>query len=105
MTLTFESVGHILRCDHSNENSLPVLTQGAICFTKFHEMKFQKFHNDDVSLPDLGRAFDWLKQISHAARPIRSTTQILVVIRHQYGISALVPQMSFRGETSCGVAK
>ena len=64
-----------------------------------------KFHNDDVSLPDLGRAFDWLKQISHAARPIRSTTQILVVIRHQYGISALVPQMSFRGETSDGVAR
>ena len=36
---------------------------------------------------DLGSAFDWLKQISLAERPIRSTTQILVVTRHQYGIS------------------
>ena len=69
------------------------------------EERPQKFHNDDVSLPDLGRAFDWLKQISHAARRIRSTTQILIVIRHQYGISALVPQTSFRGETSDGVAR
>ena len=25
--------------------------------------------------PDLGSASDWLNQISHAARPIRSTTQ------------------------------
>ena len=36
---------------------------------------------------DLGSAFDWLKQISLPERPIRSTTQILVVTRHQYGIS------------------
>ena len=27
-------------------------------------------------LRDVGRAFDWLKQISLAARPIRSTTQV-----------------------------
>ena len=54
---------------------------------------------------DLGSASDWLKQISHAARPIRSTTQIWVVMRHQYGISALVSQTSFRGETVGGVAK
>ena len=39
---------------------------------------------------DLGTASDWLKLISHAARPIRSTTQIWVVTRHQYGISALI---------------
>ena len=55
--------------------------------------------------PDLGSASDWLNQISHAARPIRSTTQIWVVTRHQYGISALVSQTSFRGETSGGVMK
>ena len=55
--------------------------------------------------PDLGSASDWLNQISHAARPIRSTTQIWVVTRHQYGISALVSQTSFRGETSGDVAK
>ena len=55
--------------------------------------------------PDLGSASDWLNQISHVARPIRSTTQIWVVTRHQYGISALVSRMSFGGETSGSVAK
>ena len=55
--------------------------------------------------PDLGGASDWLNQISHAARPIRSTTQIWVMTRHQYGISALVSQTSFGGETSDSVAK
>ena len=55
--------------------------------------------------PDLGSASDWLNQISHVARPIRITTQIWVMTRHRYGISALVSQTSFRGETSGGVAK
>ena len=45
---------------------------------------------------DLGSASAWLNQISHAARPIRSTTLIWVVTR----ISALVSQTSFSGETS-----
>ena len=63
------------------------------------EKLLQEFHTDDASLPN------WLKQISHAARPIRSTTQIWVVTRHQYGISALVSQMSFVGETSGSVPK
>ena len=38
-------------------------------------------------------------------QPIRSTTQIWVVKRHQYGISALVSQTSFRWQTSGSVAK
>ena len=67
------------------------------------EKRAQKFHADDAS--DLGGVSDWLKQISHAARPIRNTTQIWVVARHQYGISALVSETPFRGETSGGVAK
>ena len=54
---------------------------------------------------DLGSASDWLKQISRAARPIRSTTQIWVVMRHLYEISAFVFQTSFRGEIVGGVAK
>ena len=41
---------------------------------------------------DPGNASDWLMQISQTARPIRSTTQIWVVTRHQYGISALISQ-------------
>ena len=52
---------------------------------------------------DLDSVSDWLKQIFFATRPIRSTTQIWVVTRHQYGISALVSQTSFRGETSGSV--
>ena len=54
---------------------------------------------------DLGSASDWLKQISLAARPIRSTTQIWVLTHHQYRISALVPQTLPRGKTSSVVAK
>ena len=38
-------------------------------------------------------------------QPIRSTTQISVVTRHQYRISAFVPQTSFREEISGDVAK
>ena len=37
--------------------------------------------------PDLGNAFVWLKQISLAERPIRSTTEIWIVMCHQYIIS------------------
>ena len=40
MTLTFESVDEILWCDHSNESALPLLSYGAICFSKFYTMKF-----------------------------------------------------------------
>ena len=41
----------------------------------------------------------------NSLQQIRSTTQILVVTRHPYGISALVPRKSFRRETSGGVVK
>ena len=46
-----------------------------------------------------------VKQISLPAQPIKSTTQIWVVTRHQYGISVLVSQTSFHDETSDGVEK
>ena len=49
--------------------------------------------------PDLGSNSEWLKKLSHSALPSRSTNQIWVVTRHQYGISALVSQTLFRGET------
>ena len=55
--------------------------------------------------PDLSSASYWLKQISFAAQPIRSTTLTSAVTRHQYEICAFVSQTSFRGETSGGVAK
>ena len=40
VTLTFYSADEILWSDHSNESSLLVLSHGAICFSKFHKMKF-----------------------------------------------------------------
>ena len=49
---------------------------------------------------DLGSASDWSYRVGNLIQPIRSTTQISVVTRHQYGISALVSQTSFGGETS-----
>ena len=67
------------------------------------EKRAQKFHTDDVSLHTSG--YYSLKKISLAAWPIRSTSQVWIVTRHQCGISAVVAQISFRGETSGGVAK
>ena len=65
------------------------------------EQRLEKFYADDVHFTkDLDSVSDWLKQISFATRPIRSTTQIWVVTRRHYGISALVSQTPFRGETS-----
>ena len=57
--------------------------------------------------PDLVSDSDCLKQISHAAQPIRSTNcnQIWVVTRHQHGIFAFVSQMSSRRETSVGESR
>ena len=55
--------------------------------------------------PDLGSASDWSCHVGNLLQPIRSTTQIWVVTRHQYGISALVSQTSIRGETAGAVAK
>ena len=55
--------------------------------------------------PDLGNASDWSCRVGNLIQPIRSTTQIWRVTRHQYGISALVSQTSFGGETCGSVAK
>ena len=43
--------------------------------------------------------------IGHTAGKIRSTTQIWVVMHHQYRISVLVSQASFHGETFGGIVK
>ena len=66
--------------------------------------------------PDLGSASDWSCRLRNLMQPIISfwgiwvsgsffTTQIWVVTCHQYGISAIVSQTSFGGETSGSVAK
>ena len=48
--------------------------------------------------PDLGSASDCRSsRVGNFFQPIRGTTQIWVVTRHQYGISVLVSQTSFGG--------
>ena len=68
-----------------------------------HKKGFAFSHTDDF--PDLGSAPDWSCRVGNLIEPIRSTTQIRVVTRHQYGISALTSPTSFREETTGGVAK
>ena len=55
--------------------------------------------------PDLASASDWSCRVGNLIQLIRSNTQICVVTRHQYGISALVSQTLFGGETRDSVAK
>ena len=55
--------------------------------------------------PDLGSVSHWSCHVGNLIQPMRSTTQIWVVTRHQYGLSVLVSQTSFGGETSDSVAK
>ena len=66
--------------------------------------QLQKFHTDDVPLHIPGGCF-WLVEANVPIRkPMTGTTQISVMIHHQCGISALVPQTSFHEETSGGIA-
>ena len=53
-----------------------------------------------VEQPNLNEGPRNVEGHSLAARPIRSTTQIWVVTHHQYGISLLIPQMSFCRENA-----
>ena len=47
---------------------------------------------------DLGSASDWSFCEGNLLQPIRSTTQVWVMTRHQYGISAGVPRTLFLGD-------
>ena len=70
------------------------------------QKQMQKTHTDDVSLPRSRSASDdWSYHMGNLLQPVRSTTQIWVVTRHQYGTFALFSQTSFIGETSGGVMK
>ena len=44
---------------------------------------------------DLGSASDWSCCEGNLLQPIRSTTQISVVTRHQYGVYSLAPQRHY----------
>ena len=68
------------------------------------EKQAQKFHTDDTSVP---RSWVMLL-IGKEIQPTRSTTQIWVMLligKEIHGISALISQTSFGGETSGSVAK
>ena len=67
VTLTFESADEILWCDHSNESSLPVLALGAICFSKFHKIKFGHLSKIsfwvNLAVKGLMRVLQWMRKM------------------------------------------
>ena len=65
----------------------------------------QKCHTDNPSLPRSRQYFWLVAQSKKFASTNQMHQQIWAVIRHLYGISKLVSQTSFRGETSGGVKK
>ena len=71
-------------------------TTGFPARNNFWETTAEMFH-----YPDLGSDSDWSKREGNLLQPIRSTTQIC----HQYGISAIVCQMSSRGNPDGEVPK
>lgn len=52
--------------------------------------------------PHLVNTCDWLSRGGNLPQPIRSTTQIWVMTRHQCRISTFFPKTSFRGEIRGG---
>ena len=52
--------------------------------------------------PDLVSASDWSCRVGNLFQPLRSTTQIWVVTRHQYGISVLVSQKPWVASPNVG---
>ena len=56
MVLTFESVDENFCCDHSNETSSEVPSQGATCFSAFYERKFRNFDE----LNDFDHFCEWV---------------------------------------------
>ena len=55
--------------------------------------------------PDPGSASEWSFPEGNLLQPVRSTTQTWVVTSPQYGISMLVSQTSFLGETRDALGK
>ena len=53
------------------------------------QQRLQEHITETFLLQLLGIASDWSLRVGNLLRPIRSTTQIWVVTRHQYGISAV----------------
>ena len=86
--VTFQSADEILWCDHSNESSLPVLAHDAICFSKFHKVKFGnllsvKFGSEKVN----------------KEKKIRGITITIIVITVTTSLSLSQPWSSFSSPT------
>ena len=62
-------------------------------------------HSPDLGRLDLGSASDWSYSVGNLIQPIRSTTQIWGVTRHQYGNFVLFSQTSVGRKASGSVAK
>ena len=88
------ALAHVPKVQKSILRKKPTFRDATTGFPR--KWSLRKFRADDVYNQDLGSASDWLKQISLETRVLR---------RHRYGISAVVAQTSFRGETSVSVAK
>ena len=86
-------------CDwkHNSLRKQPTFSDVATCTLAKRRLSNERRNSILMTrhYPDLGSASDWLKCQEISFQPIRSTTLIWVVTRHQYGISALVTQMSF----------
>ena len=92
VVLTFESVDETLWSDHSNETSLPALTPGASCFSKFHKMKFGIFFVEFYLWPNL--AVKWLKT-EQCDRSIPTSTAIRNPSSSSWSL------LAFRSSLSC----
>ena len=87
---------------------LPIFREATTSFPAKYRLRNE--HRNFILMtchyPNLGSASVMMKKSPFVVRPIRGTTQIWLVTRHQYGISPPVPpQTSFYGETSGGLAK
>ena len=91
--------------DAGNLRKQPTFREVATCIEPSQNdvwVTSPEFHTDDVSLPRSWECF-WLVGIFF--QPIRRTTKIWVVTRHQYGIFALVTQTPFWEGSSGDLAK
>ena len=79
---------HYIALSSNSLRKLPTFGDATTCLPAKWRLRNERRNSILMTrhYPDLGSASDWLNQISHAARPIRSTTQIWVATLHQYWI-------------------
>ena len=99
LLMTTKSLANLTHAHHKLEKTADIWRRHYWFPHKMTSEKWaQKFHTDDVHYQDLGSTFDWLKRISHAARPIRRTTRIWVVNVIRMGFLRLFLRRHFAGK-------